>query len=201
MDIWVFMEYLILGLGWVLFYSTHTFLATLNIKRKIRSRLKGLYKWYRLAYSLFSSLFFFVLLLYAGTIPNRWLFATGPGSTYLGFMFAAFGTIISVKSMRDVSISRFVGFRPQDDLSDLDPLVTDGWYRYMRHPLYAGLILVFIGYFLYVPTISSLIHLAALLLYLPPGIYFEEKKLLEIYGDRYSRYRKEIPAIIPRFRK
>lgn len=201
MDIWVFMDYLILGLGWVLFYSSHTFLATLNIKRKIRSLLKGQYKWYRLAYSLFSSLFFLALFLYAGSIPPIWLFASGPGSTYLGFMLATFGTIICVKSMRDVSVSRFLGLRPQDDLSENEPLVTDGWYGYMRHPLYAGLILIFIGYFLYVPNLSSLFHLAALLLYLPVGIYFEEKKLLTLYGRRYARYQKEIPAIIPRFGK
>lgn len=195
------MEYLILGVGWMLFYSSHTFLATLNIKRIIRSRLKGFYKWYRLAYTLFSTAFFFALFLYAGSIPRLWLFASGPGSTYLGYMLATFGTIICIKSMRDVSVSTFTGLRPQDDLSENEPLISDGWYGYMRHPLYAGLILIFMGYFLYTPNLSSLIHLAALLLYLPPGIYFEEKKLLEIHGNRYAIYRKQIPAIIPRFKK
>ncbi|MDN3687591.1 methyltransferase family protein [Cyclobacterium jeungdonense] len=195
------MEYLFLGLGWMLFYSSHTFLAMLNIKRKIRSQLKGLYKWYRLSYSLFSTLFFFALFLYAGSIPRIWLFGSGPVSTYLGFMLATFGTIISVKSMRNVSARRFIGLRPKDDLSETEPLVTEGWYGYMRHPLYAGLILIFIGYFLYAPNLSSLIHLSALLLYLPVGIYYEEKKLLEIHGNRYAAYQKEIPAIIPRIKK
>lgn len=195
------MEYLVLGFGWVLFYGSHTFLASLNIKRKIRSLLKGLYKWYRLAYSVFSGLFFLGLFFYAGSISSQSLFAPGPGSTYLGFMFATFGTIICVKSMRRVSVTRFIGLRPQDDIAETEPLVTEGWYRHLRHPLYAGLILIFVGYFLYVPNWASLIHLIALLAYLPLGIHFEEQKLLEVYGQEYAAYKTDVPAIIPRFQK
>ena len=195
------MEYLILGIGWVLFYGSHTLLASLNIKRKIRSHLKGLYKWYRLAYSVFSGLFFLGLFFYAGSISSQTLFPPGPGSTYLGFMFATFGTIICVKSMRRVSVTRFIGLRPQDDIVETEPLVTEGWYRHLRHPLYAGLILIFLGFFLYVPNWASLIHLIALLVYLPFGIHFEEQKLLEVYGQEYAAYKTDVPAIIPRFQK
>lgn len=195
------MYYLVLAMGWVLFYGSHTLLARLNIKRKIRSRLKGRYKWYRLAYSTFSGLFFLALFLYAGSIASPKLFAPGPGSTYLAFMFATFGTIICVKSMQQVSVTRFIGLRPQDDISTTEPLQTEGWYRYMRHPLYAGLILIFFGYFLYVPNWASLIHLLALLGYLPVGIHYEEQNLLALYGSDYAAYKNEVPAIIPRFKK
>jgi len=195
------MEYIILALGWIVFYTSHTFLASLNIKRKFRLWMKGSYKWYRLIYSLYSTLFFFGLFVFAATIVPQWIFNPADGSTYFGFMLATFGTIISVKSMKGISSGRFIGWRLHDDLSDNEELIRDGWYKYMRHPLYAGLILIFLGYFLYVPNLSSLIHLLALLCYLPVGIYFEEEKLLSIYGEAYVNYKKTVPPIIPRFKK
>jgi len=163
--------------------------------------MKGSYKWYRLIYSLYSTLFFFGLFVFAATIVPQWIFNPADGSTYFGFMLATFGTIISVKSMKGISSGRFIGWRLHDDLSDNEELIRDGWYKYMRHPLYAGLILIFLGYFLYVPNLSSLIHLLALLCYLPVGIYFEEEKLLSIYGEAYVNYKKTVPPIIPRFKK
>jgi protein-S-isoprenylcysteine O-methyltransferase Ste14 len=195
------MEYIILALGWIAFYSSHTLLASLKIKRNVRQRLNGSYKWYRLAYSFFSAIFFLGLFVFAGTISPNWVFILANGSTYLGFMFASFGTIISVKSMKGISKSRFIGWQLRDDLSQPEKLINDGLYQYVRHPLYAGLILIFTGYFLYVPNLASLIHFVALLLYLPFGIYYEEKKLLILHGQAYADYRKTVPPLIPGFKK
>ncbi|WP_339925538.1 isoprenylcysteine carboxylmethyltransferase family protein [uncultured Cyclobacterium sp.] len=195
------MEYITLALGWIVFYASHTVLASLNIKRKFRLWMKGSYKWYRLAYSLYSTLFLLCLFVFAAIIVPYWLFEPSEGSTYFGYMLATFGTIIMVKSMKGISTGRFIGWRPHDDLEEKEELIRVGWYKHMRHPLYAGLILIFIGYFLYVPNMSSLIHLSALLLYLPFGIYYEEKKLLSIYGEAYINYQKIVPLIFPRLKK
>lgn len=163
--------------------------------------MKGSYKWYRLAYSLYSTLFLLGLFVFAAIIAPYWIFEPSEGSTYFGYMLATFGTIISVKSMKGISAGRFIGWRPHDDLSEKEELIRDGWYKHMRHPLYAGLILIFLGYFLYVPNLSSLIHLLALLFYLPFGIYFEEKKLIAIYGEAYVDYQKNVPPLFPWFKK
>ena len=71
----------------------------------------------------------------------------------------------------------------------------------MRHPLYLGLVLIFVGYFMVSTTIGSLIHLVCLVIYLPFGIYFEEKNLLEKFGAAYEDYREKVPAILPLKRK
>ncbi|NHE59418.1 methyltransferase family protein [Cyclobacterium plantarum] len=195
------MEYFILSLGWLFFYISHTFLASLNIKRKVKAWMGMGYKWYRFCYSLFATMVFFALLLLAGSIEPIWLLASSPLTTYLGFMLATFGTIIAVKSMKHSKTSRFLGLEPHDDLKEKEPLITVGWYQYMRHPLYTGLILIFLGYWFYLPNLASLIHLLALLLYLPFGIYFEEKKLQEQYGEAYTHYKNKVPPLIPRFKK
>ena len=201
MDIRNFMEYIILAFGWIVFYASHTFLASLNIKRKFKLWMKGSYKWYRLIYSLYATLFLLGLFVFAGIISPYWLFNPAEGSTYLGFMLATFGTIVMVKSMKGISKGRFIGLYPHDDLIEKEDLIMEGWYKHMRHPLYAGLILIFLGFFFYVPNLSSLIHLLALLFYLPFGIYYEEKKLLLIYGEAYANYQKNVPPLIPRLKK
>ncbi|MCC5937553.1 MAG: isoprenylcysteine carboxylmethyltransferase family protein [Lunatimonas sp.] len=191
------MSYLLLFVGWGVFYASHTYLAKLTVKRTIKSRMGTAYRWYRLLYSGLSVFLLFIIMLYAGSIPPVYLWAISPSSTYLGYMLATFGTILAVKALKGMSVSRFVGLTPSDDLANHDTLKVDGLYRWMRHPLYAGLILIFLGYFLYLPTWSSLVHLMALFSYLPFGIHYEEKKLLEIYGTSYREYQRQVPALFP----
>lgn len=195
------MAYLILVILWVLFYFLHSFLASLNIKRKIKGMMGRQYIWYRLMYSLFATLHFMAILIYSAGIQQFVLFEKTPFMTYLGYMAAAFGTIILVRSIKYINGSKFLGISAHDDLEDQSPLVVKGVHGYIRHPIYSGLILIFIGYFLYQPYPTSLVHLLMLLVYLPFGIHFEEKKLISIYGKAYQNYRKEIPALIPYKRK
>lgn len=191
------MPYLYLFLGWMLFYSIHSYLAALNIKRIIQGFMGSSYKWYRLVYSLVSTLGILALLFYSGTIPAYYLLAPTDGLQYIGYMLATFGTIISVKSMKGISLMRFIGLAPHDDLEEKNELVLNGLYRWVRHPLYAGILLIFLGYFFFLPTMASIVHLSALLVYLPIGIYFEEKKLISLHGQAYISYQKQVPPLIP----
>jgi protein-S-isoprenylcysteine O-methyltransferase Ste14 len=195
------MAYLILVIFWVSFYFLHSFLASLNIKRKIKGMMGRQYIWYRLMYTLFAFIHFIAILIYSAGIQQSILFEKSPMLTYLGYMAAAFGTIVLVRSMKYLSGSKFLGVPAHDDLEDQEPLVIKGVHEYIRHPIYAGLILIFLGYFLYQPYPTSLVHFVMLLVYLPFGIHFEEKKLISIYGKAYADYREETPALIPYKRK
>lgn len=195
------MAYLILVLLWVLFYFLHSLLASLNIKRKIKGIMGKQYIWYRLLYSVFAIVHFMAILVYSAGIQQSVLFEKSPLLTYLGYMAAAFGTIILVRSMKYLSGKKFLGLVAHDDLEDQDPLVVKGVHGYIRHPIYSGLILIFIGYFLYQPYPTSLVHLIMLLLNLPFGIHYEEKKLISFYGEAYRNYQKEVPGLIPFKRK
>ena len=156
------------------------------------------YIWYRLLYSVFSTFIFLAIFTFSGTIEHIWIFPQTDGTTYMGFMLATFGTIISIKSMKNLKLTVFLGLKPHNDLENHDQLTTSGIYQYLRHPLYSGLILIFIGYFLYVPALTALIHLMALFVYLPIGIYFEENKLIALFGDDYRSYRSKVPALMPK---
>ncbi len=195
------MGYLTLTFAWAIFYISHTALASLNIKRKIKGVMGNAYKWYRLVYTLFSSLFFLGIFLYAAMLNPNFILKQTDLLTYLGYMLATFGTIISVKAFKRVRISQFLGLKPQDDLTKSEPFISQGLYANVRHPLYSGLILIFVGYFFFQPNWVALVHLASLLVYLPFGIYYEEKKLMEIYPEAYPAYQRDVPALIPNFRK
>ena len=201
MDIRNFMEYITLALGWIVFYVIHSLLANLNIKRKFKLWMGAYYIWYRLIYSTLATFLFLGLFVYAGSIAPDWVYRPSDSSTYFGYMLATLGTIIAVKSMKGISLGRFIGWHAHDDLNEKEQLILSGWDSHVRDPLYLALILIFLGYFLYVPNFASMIHLMALLLYLPLGVYYEEKKLVAIYGDAYIDYQRNVPPILPRFKK
>jgi methanethiol S-methyltransferase len=193
------MSYLILFLSWAVFYFSHSYLASLKIKRNIHRLMDKQYKWYRFFYSTISFLMFLGIFLYAATIPPELLFAPGGSLEYFALMLSGIGTIILIKSFKYFGAIHFIGLPPFDDLHEEQQLIIKGIHKHLRHPIYLGLIFIFLGYFLFLPTIASLIHLTALVIYIPIGIYFEEKKLITIFGQAYLDYKEEVPAIIPKF--
>lgn len=193
------MDYILLALSWAFFYSLHSILAASKLKRILEEKLGKAYKWYRLFYSFLSTVLFLGIVIQSLFIPNQFLLTKTPFLTYLGYMMAALGTIIAMKAMKQVSFSSFIGIKPDHFLKTEGRLVTTGWYARMRHPLYSGLILIFLGYFLVAGTITAGIHLLCLLLYLPFGIYYEERNLIALFGEEYREYQKKVPSIFPKF--
>lgn len=68
-------------------------------------------------------------------------------------------------------------------------------YRYVRHPLYAGLLLSLWS----VPlmTAGRLVFALGSTAYILIGIAFEERDLLQQFGERYRRYRAEVGMLLP----
>jgi protein-S-isoprenylcysteine O-methyltransferase Ste14 len=78
-------------------------------------------------------------------------------------------------------------------------LVTDGWYAYVRHPLYLGTLILF--WLVPEMTVNRLAIIAALSIYLVVGAYFEERKLLKDFGEAYAEYKAKTPMLIPKIGK
>ena len=75
-----------------------------------------------------------------------------------------------------------------------------GLHKYVRHPLYFGTLLFVWGLFLLMPSISNLIAVVVLTIYVLIGIHLEEQKLVLEYGEEYKRYSKKVPKLIPKIR-
>ena len=79
-------------------------------------------------------------------------------------------------------------------------LITNGPYRYLRHPAYTGMLMIFFGFLLGIGTwlgaLLGLILIGASVLY---RINIEEKVLAENFGNEYRAYIKRTWRIFPGF--
>ena len=188
----MWLDHLILFLGWLLFYGLHSLMAT----EKAKSIVPIEPQLYRLFYNAVSLVLFFVLLFLGALIPSYLVFAPSGISNYSGLMLAATGLFVIKRAFRNYNFKSFMGLKK--NLSD--DLKKDGLQSSIRHPLYTGALLIVIDYFLFNPQFTSLTILLALTVYLPLGIFWEEKKLIKIYGEEYLKYRQEVPALFPKFK-
>ncbi|MBC6365526.1 isoprenylcysteine carboxylmethyltransferase family protein [Algoriphagus sp. AK58] len=194
------MAILLMILSWAIFYSLHTALAASKLKRFLEAKWPDRMKWYRLLYSLFSTLLFMGILIQALFLPVQVLFTKNPIISYAGYMIATLGVVLITRSIKKISLPAFLGLL-SERTTITESLQVSGIYARVRHPLYLGLLLIFFGYFLVAGTVGALVHLSCLVVYLPFGIYFEEKNLIERYRNNYQRYREEVPALFPAFFK
>jgi protein-S-isoprenylcysteine O-methyltransferase Ste14 len=127
--------------------------------------------------------------LYVVPAPWRWLLLVVQGAAALGFLFA----------LRQTSMRHFLGIAGESPLqsAEEEPLVTDGAYAYVRHPLYAfGLLWMWCSPVL---TVNLLTVNIIFSLYLYIGSWHEEQRLAQQFGAAYRDYQQRVGRFIPRF--
>ncbi len=184
--------------SWGLFLLPTFCTCSFQVKKNFGAKWPNHYKWYRLIYSIFSSILFLGILIQAIYLPLEYIFSPG-----------RFSNMRDIWSQQQVSLScyaqpgkyrwvLFFGFRPDSTADSSSELVISGIYSQIRHPLYLGLLGIFLGYFLVAGTVGALIHLGCLIAYLPIGIYFEEKKSCLRFWRKLPRLPKGSPHFLPK---
>lgn len=104
------------------------------------------------------------------------------------------GAIIIIAALLPIDIMAFLGFRRS--VHDVEQFVISGIYRYLRHPMYSGVMLMLLASPL--QSINSLSMTLAVALYFFTGSRLEERRMLE-YHPEYAAYRRSVPAFLPHF--
>ncbi|MEM6281410.1 MAG: isoprenylcysteine carboxylmethyltransferase family protein [Chloroflexota bacterium] len=186
------------------FAVLHSILARLAVKSHIRRAMgdRAYEAFYRLGYNALSVItfapIFVVLTLYPG--PDVWNL-TGVWVVVVRVV-QLIGMVGLVASLVQIDGGRFLGTKQVmahlngDPLPLPDePLTTSGVYGLVRHPLYFFSILVL----WFTPSMSAswLVFVVLATVYFLVGSLFEERTMLELFGEPYREYQQRVPWMLP----
>jgi protein-S-isoprenylcysteine O-methyltransferase Ste14 len=107
--------------------------------------------------------------------------------------FTVVGLVVAIVARRTLAgnWSRAVAFKEDHEL------ITRGLYRYVRHPIYTGILLMILGTALFVGTPSAGIGFLIIVLALWFKLRAEEELLIEHFPREYPQYKHRTKALIP----
>lgn len=137
-------------------------------------------------------------LFYAFT---RWLeWADYPLPAWLGwvgFTLLALATWLLWRAHADLGRN----WSPTLQVSREQQVVTSGVYSYLRHPIYASLLLTGVAQALMLPNwVAGWSGLAAFLLVYLVRVPREEAMMVQHFGEEYTAYRARVGGLLPRRR-
>jgi protein-S-isoprenylcysteine O-methyltransferase Ste14 len=114
---------------------------------------------------------------------NRWTI-DGDTVSYIGLIITAIGGFVRVATVFELGdrFSMFVALQPNHRLK------TNGFYRFVRHPSYLGMLLAMAGWALVFRSIVGLLLTAAMCVPIAARIHAEEDFLVREFGKQYRAY-------------
>jgi protein-S-isoprenylcysteine O-methyltransferase Ste14 len=138
-----------------------------------------------------------LLILFAAIVllaPKDYLFASS-AARFAGNILGGAGVLLIILAF--VSLRGAIQIAPEPKHSA--QLVESGVYKYLRHPIYTGMIFCVAGLFLRQPSIWVAIAAVLVVVFLFFKARFEEKLLLVAYPD-YADYRRRTWGLFPGLR-
>lgn len=190
------MNILILVSAILLWGIVHTILASLKFRAFLHQRLgSDVMRGYRLFYNFFALLSFLPILWLIHILPDRILYLVPMPWMFLLLAGQGLAGLCLLLAVLQTDSLSFVGLRQVLEGEKPSVLVTDGFYRLVRHPLYLfGLLFLWLTPIM---TLNLLIVYVSLTIYIFVGAYFEERKLAREFGASYLEYKSRTPMIIP----
>jgi protein-S-isoprenylcysteine O-methyltransferase Ste14 len=185
----------------VAYYSLHSLLAAESVKKRLLRLI--LPRFYRLFYNFLAlTLLLPPVYLYL-ELDRHSLIEASLGWTLAGGALVLWGMYWLWKAMGGYDLSEFTGLY---QLKQGHPPVSmklniSGLNNYVRHPLYFGTLLVIWGLFLAVPTDAMLVIGVVSTVYIYIGTVLEERKLTQQFGEDYRLYQRNVPMLLPFFRR
>ena len=137
------------------------------------------------------------------------LWARFSGAIAIAAAVALFADTFRYRNPREMLIStsvtlrKLLGREPISVPAGRDePFVVSGPYRYVRNPLYLGVVLSVVGFgFIGSSVVVFLWAFVLLCWYWFLLIPFEERELYALFGETYARYRQQVPKLFPYWKR
>ncbi len=186
------------------FCILHSILASNKVKKAFKKRFGNLIAYYRIGYNVVSLISFFIIYF---SLPRIDITIYDLPNPYdLIVLFVQLLSLIGIIwSSRYFSSGEFAGLSQirrykakTYEVNDLDEKLEfriEGPYKYSRHPIYFFSIM----FLLMRPKmgLNYLIIVVIFIAYFFIGSIFEEKRLVEKFGEIYINYQRTVPRIIP----
>ena len=195
---------MLLILAFFLFGVSHSYLASLKVKNYLKLKFPNILPFYRLIYNLFSVLTLYLFFIYLPQ-PDITIYDLIKPFDFIILGLQFLSLIGLIWTFRYFSFYEFLGisqiirwYKGNYNSNDLDENMTlkiEGPYKYMRHPVYFFSIMFVI--FRPIMDLTYLTLVVGIIIYFYVGSYYEEKKLVEIFGEKYKSYQKAVPRIFP----
>lgn len=148
---------------------------------------------YRLVYVILSIAITGIWLGFIHKLPDQAIYEVQGAWRWCFYGVQLTGLWVFMGALRPIDVPAFLGLRAFPDKTE--PFIEAGIYRYIRHPMYSGIMLVFLA----MPTqsIISLNLYSCITLYFVIGSKLEERRMMADHPE-YKDYRNRVPAFIPR---
>lgn len=185
-----------LVLSVVVWGIVHSWLASFRAKERFKRIFgKSVDRFYRFGYNVFSVISFLPVLGFMVVLPDQALYSIPAPWVYLTLFGQGLAALILVVGVLQTDTLAFIGVKQLFGAEESSALVTRGLYRLVRHPLYTGGLL-----FIWLTpsmTVNRLAVITAATVYILVGAFFEERKLLRLFGQDYADYKSVTPMLLP----
>ena len=192
------LSHIILSIAWILYCFLHSVFASLAFKEFMKRSMGAYFKIYRLYYTLFAFAGFAAIIYYLFILPSFRIFQINVTTIIIGGIITTLGGVIVISCIWKYFF-QLSGLRSLMEERKGNELMIAGLHKYVRHPLYTGTFIFIWGLWILIPSASLMISNIIITIYTLIGIWFEEKKLIEEFGEAYKSYQQKVPMIIPKF--
>ncbi|MDP2366606.1 MAG: methyltransferase [Ignavibacteria bacterium] len=204
MNLQKILDVIVIVFLFTLYGFIHSILASEKVKIFFRKLFGKLIAFYRLGFNVFAVISLYLIWDLAPH-PSLQIYKLPPPYDYLVLLPQFISLIGMIWCLKYICFKEFIGLNQinrylKNEYSDneLDEIYTfriEGPYKYSRHPIYFFSII-----FLLFRAEMNLFYLTMFIsvtAYFYIGSYYEEKKMLKLFGDDYRNYQMKVSRIFP----
>ncbi len=189
---------LLVNIGLLLAFGVqHSVMARASFKKMLTSVIPE--AWERSTYLLATAGVLYLTIWYWQAMPSVLWHVEGEMARNIITAIYYSGWLITVLATFMLNHFHLFGlqqsFKSDDPDAGVKEFKTPMFYSLVRHPIQTGVVIAMFA----TPdmTVGRAVLAVGMLVYIGIGLYYEEKDLIDYFGDTYREYKARVPALLP----